>query len=301
MVYLQFPATLAGFAGGCDEQKRCATFLILRGFKKSIVAMPSNDQINPNTRMKLLITILSTMTVALSASFAETPASATSSQHPKTKAEEFFMKLDTDGDGALSAEEFKTGLSAKTNSAVVEEYFNKLDTNGDGNVSLAEYTSHHKQAEPVAPAAPPPQPPPTSEVPKPPIASEPPRNKELPQNNEQDEPEQPVKPPAKPSAATEAYFKQMDANDDGGISLIEFKASPAGKNNPRMAEEYFKILDADGDQRLSLAELTSRRSPPKSDFQSTNPPKSSTTLRTPHLDDPATDKRKEWKRKHRKD
>ena len=242
--------------------------------------------------MKRLITILSTTAFAFSASLAETTTAA--GQQSAAKAAEFFKKLDTDSDGVLSAEEFKTGLSAKTNSAAVEEYFNKLDTNGDGNVSLAEYTSHHKQTEP-------PQAPPSSEIPKPPIASEPPRNKELPQNNEQDEPEQPAKPPAKPSAATEVYFKKTDTNDDGGISLIEFKASPAGKNNPRMAEEYFKNLDADGDQRLSLAELTSRRSQPKSDSQSTNPPKSSTALRTPHLDDPAADKRKEWKRRHRKD
>lgn len=259
--------------------------------------MPSNPEINQNTIMKLLITILSTMTAALSASLAETPASATSSQHPKSKAEEFFKKLDTGGDGAVSVEEFKTGLSAKTNSAAVEEYFNKLDTNRDGNVSLAEYTSHNKQAEPAAPTAPHAQVPPSSEVSKPHVAGEPPRSKELPekteapQNNEQGEPEEREKHPAKPSAAAEAYFKKMDTNDDGGISLIEFKASPAGKNNPRMAEEYFKNLDADGDQRLSLAESTSRGSQPKS----------SASLRTPHLDDSAAERRKEWKRKHRKD
>ena len=247
---------------------------------------------NPNIPMKRLITILSTTAFAFSASLAETTTA--SGQQSAAKAAEFFKKLDTDSDGALSAEEFKTGLSAKTNSAAVEEYFSKLDTNGDGNVSLAEYTSHHKQTEP-------PQAPPSSEIPKPPIASEPPRNKELPRNNEQDEPKEHVRQPSKPSAPTEAYFKKMDTNDDGGISIIEFKASPAGKNNPRMAEEYFRNMDTNSDQRVSLAELASHGSQSKADHQATHPPKSGAALRTPHLDDPDALRRKEWKRKHRKD
>lgn len=238
--------------------------------------------------MKKLI-ILSTIVFALSSSFAETPAATSSGQQTSTKEGEFFKKLDTNGDGALSVDEFKNGLSAQTNSAAVEEYFTKLDSNGDGTVSLMEYTAHKRQSEPAAQTPPRAQATLSSEVPKPSIASEPPRNKELPQNtemppnHEQGEPKEHDKRPVKPSAAAEAYFKQMDINDDGGISLIEFKNSPAGRNNPRMAEDYFKNLDTNRDNKLTLSELNLRRERKESDFPNIHPPRSSTALQSPKL------------------
>lgn len=248
--------------------------------------------------MKRLITILSTAAFALSATFAETPTPAASDLKPTTKVAEFFKELDTDGDGVLNMGEFKSGLSAKNNSTAVEEYFTKLDTNGDGNVSLAEYISHNKQSETLAPQAEPSaQLPPPAEKKKSPTSSEPAPKSEQPQN----QPPKTSEPQAKASSSSaEAYFKKMDINDDGGISLIEFKASPAGQNNPRMAGEYFKNLDKNGDNKITFEEMTARRTQSKSAIPASDSEKPSTSLSTPNLDDPAYDKRTEWKRRHRK-
>ena len=89
----------------------------------------SADTFNPST-MKRIITTLSTLAVATSVSLAQ------------PQPEDFFHKLDTNGDGALSLEEFKAGPAGQKNPAMAEEYFNKLDKNGDGKVTLEELTAH---------------------------------------------------------------------------------------------------------------------------------------------------------------
>ena len=96
------------------------------------------------TTMKPFSQILITLAITTSASFAEPPPPTEPGQHQAASAAEFFKKLDTDGDGSLSLDEFKAGPAGQKNPGMAEEYFKKLDQNGDGKVTLEEFTSRPK-------------------------------------------------------------------------------------------------------------------------------------------------------------
>ncbi len=70
----------------------------------------------------------------------------------KHSAAERFKKLDTNGDGFLSKEEFLAPAAKAKDpekaKAHREELFNKLDTNKDGKISLEEYLAGAKKHEP---------------------------------------------------------------------------------------------------------------------------------------------------------
>lgn len=55
-------------------------------------------------------------------------------------------------------------------------------------------------------------------------------------------------------ADAEADFKKMDTDNDGSLSLAEFKAGPEGQKDSAKAEELFKKADADTNGTLSLDE-----------------------------------------------
>ena len=60
---------------------------------------------------------------------------------PKPTPEDRFKRMDKDGNGSLSLEEFRGKKSAEE----AKEAFEKLDTNGDGSVSMEEFLAAPKK------------------------------------------------------------------------------------------------------------------------------------------------------------
>ena len=75
--------------------------------------------------MKYLPSILTLLALSSSLALAADP-------------EKIFKKLDTDGDGTISLEEFKAGPMSKKDPAKAETLFKKRDKNGDGKLSSEE-------------------------------------------------------------------------------------------------------------------------------------------------------------------
>jgi Ca2+-binding EF-hand superfamily protein len=53
----------------------------------------------------------------------------------------------------------------------------------------------------------------------------------------------------------EEILKKLDTNNDGKISLDEWKASPRNQKDPARAQEMFNKLDANHDGFITLEEL----------------------------------------------
>jgi len=68
---------------------------------------------------------------------------------PKPDFEAQFKKLDTNGDGKISKEEFLASKHAQKDPAKAEAQFKKLDKDGDGFLTLEEFSARggHKKAD----------------------------------------------------------------------------------------------------------------------------------------------------------
>jgi hypothetical protein len=64
---------------------------------------------------------------------------------PKRDPAEVFKKLDSNNDGKLSAEEWKSSQQSKKDATKGEEYFGKKDQDGDKSLSLEEFSAHGKK------------------------------------------------------------------------------------------------------------------------------------------------------------
>jgi hypothetical protein len=72
-------------------------------------------------------------------SVAPAAATPTPGAKPKMDPEAAFKKLDKDGDGSVSLEEFKGSARAKKDPAKAEEFFKKKDKDSDGKLTLEEF------------------------------------------------------------------------------------------------------------------------------------------------------------------
>ena len=94
--------------------------------------------------MKACFITLSALALATTLSFAQDkpkgPHGPGKPGHPKP--EEIFKKLDADGDGNVTLEEFKKGPKSKEHPEKAEEIFKKIDANSDGNITLEEFKAH---------------------------------------------------------------------------------------------------------------------------------------------------------------
>lgn len=60
---------------------------------------------------------------------------------------------------------------------------------------------------------------------------------------------------AKPKRDPAQLFKNFDRDNDGGISLEEYKGGMVGQMDPARIEGVFKKKDKDGDGKLNFEEL----------------------------------------------
>jgi Ca2+-binding EF-hand superfamily protein len=86
--------------------------------------------------MKPLFIIIPAALTALSLAQAQEPT--TGREHGHRSPEKMMGKLDTNHDGKISLEEWKTSPRRQKDPARAAEKFNKLDTNHDGFISLDE-------------------------------------------------------------------------------------------------------------------------------------------------------------------
>jgi tape measure domain-containing protein len=119
-----------------------------------------------------------------------------------------FAGMDADNNGLLTITEFKTGMAGKASDAELAFWFAKLDTNGDGALSQLELVATGQ----------------TDIV-----------------------------------AALRAGFAAMDADNNGLLTITEFKTGMAGKASDAELAFWFAKLDTNGDGALSQLELVATR------------------------------------------
>lgn len=90
--------------------------------------------------MKFTSTLLIAFSLSASVCFAEdAPAAPAAGEKPKRDMDAMFKKLDADGNGSISLDEFKAGGMGKKDPAKAEEFFKKKDKDANGSLSLEEF------------------------------------------------------------------------------------------------------------------------------------------------------------------
>lgn len=94
--------------------------------------------------MKSITSILAILALAATVNAAEGDAKKPEAGKKKANPEEMFKKLDKDGNGSISKEEFMAG-PGKKDATKGAEIFGKKDKNGDGSLSKEEFTAAPKK------------------------------------------------------------------------------------------------------------------------------------------------------------
>jgi EF-hand domain pair len=128
---------------GLPQLRRATNHSIAIGQPDIPVARPTKTNKPERTMKRIIITTIAAL--ALCAAFvptAEAKEKKPKGEGKKADPEEAFKKLDKDGDGSISKEEFTAHGKDK---AKAEAAFAKKDTNGDGKLSKEEFMAHGKK------------------------------------------------------------------------------------------------------------------------------------------------------------
>ena len=140
-------------------------------------------------------------------------------QSVRLSASEMFSKMDANGDGALSEEEFSAARPNDVTAEMSANLYSSFDTDSSGSLTESEYTTA------------------TNDMPPPPPPSAGASN-------------------SGSSDSSSASFDALDTNQDGTISAAELAAARPEDVTEEMAANLFKSFDADGSGGLTKSEYT---------------------------------------------
>ena len=140
-------------------------------------------------------------------------------QSVRLSAAEMFSKMDANGDGALSEEEFSAARPSDVTAEMSANLYSNFDTDSSGSLTESEYTTATNDM-------PPPPPPPAGA------------------NS------------SGSSDSSSTSFDALDTNQDGTISAEELAAARPEDVTEEMAANLFKSIDTDGSGGLTAAEYT---------------------------------------------
>ena len=140
-------------------------------------------------------------------------------QSVRLSAAEMFSKMDANGDGALSEEEFSAARPSDVTAEMSANLYSSFDTDSSGSLTESEYTTA------------------TNDMPPPPPPSAGASN-------------------SGSSDSSSASFDALDTNQDGTISAAELAAARPEDVTEEMAANLFKSFDADGSGGLTKSEYT---------------------------------------------
>lgn len=132
--------------------------------------------------------------------------------------QEMFRRIDQDGDGKVTKEEFTSGAPQGPRGADRPDFdrvFSQIDKNSDGAIDEAEHTGFLSAMSEMSPG----------------------------------------RPSAADFAKN--LFGKADADGDGKVTADEFRSSATNRTSESLLDKLFKESDADGDGVISQAELES--------------------------------------------
>jgi hypothetical protein len=115
--------------------------MVFQKVKRAGTRPPQTKQ--TTTTMKTYLPIIGAMAIATSLTFAQdAPKGPGGPRKGRPDPEKIFKKLDADGNGSVSLEEFKAGPRAQEHPEKADEIFKKIDKDDNGELSLEEFKSH---------------------------------------------------------------------------------------------------------------------------------------------------------------
>jgi len=138
-------------------------------------------------------------------------------QSTRLSASEMYSKMDTDGDGSVSEEEFVATRPEDVTEEMASKLYSSFDSDSSGSVTESEFETAMNSAPPPPPSA---------------------------------------ATGSSDSSTESESFSELDTNQDGVVSAEELAAARPEDVTEEMAANLFKSLDTDGSGGLTEAEYT---------------------------------------------